>query len=79
MRYYHRYFSGARLAFWISALRFKRVAMIARDSTQLLVTRDPAARQRLRDRRLAWTSSLEATRGYARQATAVRAGDGRAS
>lgn len=79
MRYYHRYFSGARLSFWVSALRLKRVAMIARDSAQLLVEHNPAVRQRLRERRRAWASSLEATRESPRNVAGVRVGGQRAS
>jgi len=78
MRYYHRYFSGARLALWVAALRVKRVAMLARDSAHLLVERDPSERKRLRDRKLAWTSSLEVSRGYGRHGSAVHVGEDRA-
>jgi len=78
MRYYHRYFSGARLTFWVAALRLKRFAMIARDTVHLLVERNPAMRQRLRERRRAWMRSLEVVEPPSRVA-GVRVGSQQAS
>jgi GT2 family glycosyltransferase len=58
MRYYHRHHAGARLAFWVAAMRLKRVALLARDSARLLVEREPATRSRLVQQRDAWRESL---------------------
>jgi N-acetylglucosaminyl-diphospho-decaprenol L-rhamnosyltransferase len=67
MRYYNRHYSGARLAFWVAALRLKRVAMLARDSIQLVIERNPAERERLRDQKRAWNESLKLSRDYGRR------------
>lgn len=75
MRYYHRYYSGAHLAFWIAAMRLKRFAMLARDSAQLLVERDPSERARLHDQKQAWAVSLDSSREYGRRSGAIHVGE----
>jgi N-acetylglucosaminyl-diphospho-decaprenol L-rhamnosyltransferase len=79
MRYYHRYFSGMRLAFWVSSLRLTRRVLLARDSVQLLVARDAEARMRLRERREAWAASLAVPRDFGRRSDPDRVRDERPS
>jgi N-acetylglucosaminyl-diphospho-decaprenol L-rhamnosyltransferase len=67
MRYYHRYYSGMRLVFWVSSLRLTRLVMLTRDSVHLLVTRDADMRALLRERRRAWTASLAVPRNFGRR------------
>jgi GT2 family glycosyltransferase len=61
VRYYRRHHSGPRLAFWLAVLRAKRLAMLARDSAQLLRTTEPAERERLREQCRAWSAILGLT------------------
>lgn len=58
LRYYRRYHSGPRLAFWLTLLHAKRIALLARDSAQLLAETEPAERRRLREQCRAWSASL---------------------
>lgn len=63
VQYYRRHHSGLRLALWLGVLRAKRLALLARDSAQLVVEREPAERERLRQQCRAWSAILRITPG----------------
>lgn len=54
--YYRRHYRGARLAFWLTAMRAKMAARIVRDRAALVVR--PSERPRLRENLAAWEAAL---------------------
>lgn len=57
LQYYSQHYSGLRLGFWLTAMRVKRMALLARDSALLLNVTDPGERRILEDQRRAWLAT----------------------
>lgn len=61
-QYYRRYFRGARLVAWLSMMRLKMWFRLLRDATAMAVTRETAARLRLREDVSGWRRALRLSR-----------------
>ena len=70
--YYRRYYHGARLAFWESAIHVKRLALLARDSARLVTKGDPSERRSLEEQREAWLDAIARWRRHRRRAAGRR-------